>query len=477
MDRPRDLGQVDIWQQSLERSLARRGRPKRSSVELFRLHPERDLTLEDVLRESAQYSELRRRAADHPLVPRPAFAVGGVSALTLLAVTALPTLLGGRSATKQRVTYAAKIRTRTRATKALGTTTSEVVQPRSLSVRALAGNSTSVALHTNVRRSAVPRTVSVSDSTRELQQRLGVSADGDFGPITLRAVKAFQASHRLVVDGIVGPATRAALGLRAGPILRANALYFPQPVKPVKPANPAEVIHHVARATPKPAHATIHRQVKPAALSIGATIRLLQQRLGLAADGQFGPVTERALKAYQARHGLASDGILGPATRAALGLPAGPVLRPNAAYFPHPAAPSPTRGPSGSSTPTTSSSGGLPAAVSEMIAAANQIATRPYVYGGGHASFNSWGYDCSGSVSYVLHGGGMLSSPEDSTALESYGAPGPGRWITIYANAGHAWMTVDGRSYDTVALAEDGSRWSSTMASTAGYVVRHPAGL
>ncbi len=113
-----------------------------------------------------------------------------------------------------------------------------------------------------------------------------------------------------------------------------------------------------------------------------------------------------------------------------------------------------------------------------MIAAADEIATRPYVYGGGHGSFISEGYDCSGSVSYALHGGGLLSSPEDSTGLESYGEPGPGRYITIYANAEHAWMTIDGRRFDTVALAEDGSRWSDSMASARRrFVVRHPDGL
>ena len=80
-------------------------------------------------------------------------------------------------------------------------------------------------------------------------------------------------------------------------------------------------------------------------------------------------------------------------------------------------------------------------------------------------------------MSYALHGGGLLSSPEDSAALESYGEAGPGNYITIYADAEHAWMTIDGRRFDTVAQAETGTRWSSSMASTAGYVVRHPDGL
>ncbi len=102
-----------------------------------------------------------------------------------------------------------------------------------------------------------------------------------------------------------------------------------------------------------------------------------------------------------------------------------------------------------------------------MIAAADEIATRPYVYGGGHGSFESAGYDCSGSVSYALHGGGLLSSPEDSTGLESYGEPGPGKYITIYANAEHACMTIDGRRFDTVALQETARAGRTRPAMTA----------
>jgi peptidoglycan hydrolase-like protein with peptidoglycan-binding domain len=321
---PRDLGRVDLWQESLERSLARRGRPKRSSVELYRLRGERDLLLEDVPPESAQYSHLRRGAAHHPLVPRPAVAVGGVSALALLAVT-LPNLLGGRSSTKQRVTYASK---------GLGhghvgkSHVSSSLQPRPMPRHSRAGDSTSVALHSH----AASNVVSVSESIRQLQSRLGVVADGDFGPTTLRAVRSFQASHGLVVDGIVGPATRDALGLPAGPVLRANRIYFPKPVK-----HPHRVVH----AAPKPVHHVKHHATRPRphptakALSVVATIRLMQQKLGIPADGQFGPATERALKAFQSHHGLVADGIVGAATRKVLGLPAGAILRPNAAYFAH----------------------------------------------------------------------------------------------------------------------------------------------
>ncbi len=120
---------------------------------------------------------------------------------------------------------------------------------------------------------------------------------------------------------------------------------------------------------------------------------------------------------------------------------------------------------------------GAPAAVAQVIAAGNAIATLPYIWGGGHGSFHASGYDCSGSVSYALAAAGLLSSPLDSTGFESWGLPGPGRWITVYANATHAWMAVAGWRFDTVALAESGTRWSQSMASTAGFVARHPPGL
>ncbi len=118
---------------------------------------------------------------------------------------------------------------------------------------------------------------------------------------------------------------------------------------------------------------------------------------------------------------------------------------------------------------------GAPPAVQGAIEAANAIATTPYIWGGGHGSFESSGYDCSGAVSYALHGGGLLESPLDSTGLETWGEAGAGQWITVYANAEHAWMIIAGLAFDTVG--GPGPRWhSSPVDSPEGFIARHPSG-
>jgi hypothetical protein len=121
---------------------------------------------------------------------------------------------------------------------------------------------------------------------------------------------------------------------------------------------------------------------------------------------------------------------------------------------------------------------GVPEPVQKVIAGANEIADFPYVYGGGHASFVDNAYDCSGSVSYALAAGGLLSAPETSGQLESWGVPGPGKYITVYANAGHTYMYVDGILYDTAGRSgEFASRWQVQPTDNEGYVVRHWPGL
>ncbi len=345
---------------------------------------------------------------------------------------------------------------------------------------------------------------SLTSEVKTLQQALHVKVDGVFGPETEAAVRRYQRELKLHLDGIAGPETWGALGYKnktelfppasaltqtetgakvvpadvhtgtvkataviasAGDGDAANGNGGTDAQAPAQPTTPAPTTTQAPAGNPAPSGATAPAGA-PAVHE--SPVRVLQEALHLSVDGEFGPQTLAAVKHFQAQHGLEVDGVVGPATWATLGYHGMKEIHPLAWALPHPHA-----GSTGGAAPAS----GAEAIVARVIAAADEIATRPYVWGGGHGSFDSYGYDCSGSVSYALHGGGLLSSPEDSTGLESYGEPGPGRYITIYANAEHAWMTIDGRRFDTVALAETGNRWSDTMASTAGFVVRHPAGL
>jgi cell wall-associated NlpC family hydrolase len=213
----------------------------------------------------------------------------------------------------------------------------------------------------------------------------------------------------------------------------------------------------------------------------GHDVRVLQAYLTLAGyptsvDGGFGPATLRSVQAFQTANAFTPDGVVTVAVELALRAKVKAIEADPPASF--------TRiNPDGTATAPV----GAPAVVGQVIAAANQIIDKPYVYGGGHAHFTDSGYDCSGAVSFALHGGGLLSSPEASTALESYGSAGPGHWITIYADSSHAFMVVAGRAYDTADYggpnipSGSGPRWRSNptgnLADGGNYVVRHPAGL
>jgi cell wall-associated NlpC family hydrolase len=122
-----------------------------------------------------------------------------------------------------------------------------------------------------------------------------------------------------------------------------------------------------------------------------------------------------------------------------------------------------------------------PQAIERMIWAANKIIGRPYVFGGGHGSFKSFGYDCSGTVSFALHGDGLIKLPMDSSEMMRWSGKGVGRWVTVFANPGHAYMTIAGLRLDT-STADDpsnqnGPRWRPLRPANAGFVLRHPAGL
>jgi peptidoglycan hydrolase-like protein with peptidoglycan-binding domain len=211
----------------------------------------------------------------------------------------------------------------------------------------------------------------------------------------------------------------------------------------------------------------------------GHDVKILQDffnRLGLTVsiDGSFGHQTLVATRRFEQRMGLTVDGVIDAGDIAA--------LRKVVAQGGFPPPPAPPELPAGSQA-TVDASGlaaapaDAPQAVKDIITAGNQIASKPYRYGGGHAKWQDTAYDCSGSVSYALHGAGLMQVSRDSTGFETFGATGPGQWVTIYANSGHVWMMVAGLRFDTSGLSSAGSRWQTAKRSTSGYIVRHPVGL
>jgi peptidoglycan hydrolase-like protein with peptidoglycan-binding domain len=305
-----------------------------------------------------------------------------------------------------------------------------------------------------------------------LQSALHLSTDSDFGPETEAAIRRLQARHGLTVDGVVGPDTWQVLGVQGAETLTPPAGALPKPHHHHSSHASVAAVEVSDTSSTGEAKAPAASEAPAAPKAAGGdAVERLQSAMRMPVDGEFGPATEAAVQRLQTRHGLTPDGVVGPSTWSVLGVHGQPELTP----------PSSARvkadSPEDSHSSTAGGGEGSSSIVSEVIAAGDEIATRPYVWGGGHGSFVSAGYDCSGSVSYALHGAGLLSSPEDSTGLESFGEPGPGKDITIYANAEHAFMVIDGRRFDTVALQETGSRWSDSMTSTAGFVARHPAGL
>jgi cell wall-associated NlpC family hydrolase len=118
-----------------------------------------------------------------------------------------------------------------------------------------------------------------------------------------------------------------------------------------------------------------------------------------------------------------------------------------------------------------------PIEVQRAIWAANKLQHKPYIYGGGHRSFHSRGYDCSGTVSYALHAAGLIDTPMDSSDFMSWGERGTGAWITVYTNPGHAWAIIAGLRLDTSGPGESGPRWRTETRSTRGFRARHPDSL
>jgi peptidoglycan hydrolase-like protein with peptidoglycan-binding domain len=217
----------------------------------------------------------------------------------------------------------------------------------------------------------------------------------------------------------------------------------------------------------------------------GSDVKALQRYLDRAgydttADGEFGSATAASVRSFEADERRRQDG---RATRYEQRL-----VRVQAKAASAPSG----GGASSEATETPTSTAGdayvndsglavapdsAPEEVKQIIAAGNKIASKPYRYGGGHGRWRDSGYDCSGSVSYALHGAGLLSAPLDSTGFMRWGDRGRGEWVSIYANAGHAYMVVAGLRFDTSSSKVSGSRWTETTRSSRGYRVRHPEGL
>ena len=213
--------------------------------------------------------------------------------------------------------------------------------------------------------------------------------------------------------------------------------------------------------------------------SSGSDVRSLQRYLDRAgedttADGQFGPATAASLRAFEQAEDRRANGVASRSdqllvrTRAAAAAEAPPEEDPLEV---------PVEDATLSASGEAVAPAGAPEEVQDIIAAGNRIARKPYKYGGGHGRWKDSGYDCSGSVSYVLHAAGLLDTALDSSGLAGFGERGRGDWVTIRANAGHAYLIVAGLRFDTSARKRGGSRWTTRMRSPRGYAARHPESL
>jgi cell wall-associated NlpC family hydrolase len=181
-----------------------------------------------------------------------------------------------------------------------------------------------------------------------------------------------------------------------------------------------------------------------------AALRRLEKKQGLRLDGKLDRSEARKLRRLlQAKVGGGGTGFSAPVGKASLSADGRTAVAPADA----------------------------PPQVKQAIAAANAITRKPYRYGGGHGDFEDSGYDCSGAVSYALHGAGLLSRPMDSSELMRFGTSGAGKWITVYSEPSHGYVVIAGLRFDTSGEGEKGPRWRTERRSGAGYTVRHPAGL
>ncbi|WP_372790252.1 peptidoglycan-binding protein [Paraconexibacter sp.] len=299
---------------------------------------------------------------------------------------------------------------------------------------------------------------------QKLLVKVGIKTkvDGVFGSGTKSAVRKFQRAARLEPSGTVGKVTVRKLrqATTGGGATLAAGGYNAD-------GNPRS--HSLGDRIP------VKRGMR------GHDIKVLQDFLTKSGfrtkvDGTFGSGTLKAVNRFESANGLEADGVVDANDIDVLrGQVAAGADAPSAAK-PLQLAPGDRAkvGKDGLAIAPANA----PDEVKAIIAAGNKIAHKPYIYGGGHGKWEDKGYDCSGSVSYALHGAGLLKSSMPSGGFTKWGAAGPGKWVTIYANSGHMYMVVAGLRFDTSGMKQDdGSRWHASSRPTKGYKVRHPKGL
>jgi peptidoglycan hydrolase-like protein with peptidoglycan-binding domain len=305
---------------------------------------------------------------------------------------------------------------------------------------------------------------------RELQELLrgtgfDVTADGHFGEDTVGAVRAFQAVVGLAPSGTVGRET--VTRLRAATRKGASA------------ANNGGV--GFGSTTARSTRRKLGDRIPVQKGMSGRDVKMLQDFLKRAGvervtvDGEFGTGTARAVRAWERENDRQVDGVVDAADiselRSAVG--AVPTAAPRSVPLQLAAGSRAKVGPDGLAIAPEDA----PDVVKQVIAAGNEIAKKSYKYGGGHGRWNDSGYDCSGSVSYALHGGDLVNRPAPSSGYFGWGEAGEGQWITIYTKASHMFMVVAGLRFDTSGRSRAGTRWQADMRDTSGYRARHPAGL
>jgi peptidoglycan hydrolase-like protein with peptidoglycan-binding domain len=288
-----------------------------------------------------------------------------------------------------------------------------------------------------------------------------VSADGQYGPATVTAIMRFQRAANLKMTGVADDGTQRRLRQSiGGKTIRGSSGAYGYGSRALS--------SHLGDRIP------LRRGMS------GHDVKILQDFLrrdhvNTSVDGQFGTGTMRSVRRWERSNKRAVNGVVDAGDIAELRQDVEGGDDPTVATQPTKLAPGDR---------ATIDSNGLamapasaPQAVKDIIAAGNNIAHKPYRYGGGHGRWNDTGYDCSGSVSYALHGAGLLNTQLTSGEFETWGVAGAGQWVTIYANGGHVYMMVAGLRFDTSGLSSDGTRWHTSSRSSSGYVVRHPDGL